>query len=639
MTLEGMKWSIHHIVFMVVLTMIVGCTGDGYTPELRGIDTLIDSHPDSALALLDSLRTEKNDWSKARRMRYELLTAKAQNKAFVDFTTDSIAKDFTDYYDRHGSANDRVLAHYLLGCTYRDLKEMPHAIDCFLDATSKADTSASNCDYKTLSSIYSQLANMYRRLLLLSDEIKARKHSCRFAMQAKDTLNSIYEKEMIAGAYILQNKNDSAENILHDVLRLYRQNGYSQAALIASTILIYLYVEHEGKYVEAKKLIDTFEAESSLFNQNHELPPSKRQYYYYKGKYYEGINQLDSAEFYYRKVYKPGMRAVSQDPMYRGLLNVFTKRHQADSIAKYAQLYCQANDSSIAIRDRNIMEQTMDSYNYSRYQRKAVENENKFYHTLFLLIGLTVCFVLIIVATFIAVKRYKQLQERKRQKLIEQHQQEEAKIMAKLNEATEEYNRKVEHLRILEETHRLANIEATETISELRTEKDNYQAKYTKAQEAITESNANYEQERAKLTAEIASLLEMIESYKSKYGIAIALKKADDLEGEPIVVKLRTMAKKPKETITENDFILLEQTMCNYYPAFIHDLRQNPKYSNTDRQVCILTALKFRPGDIVNLTGLTSSKVTNAKEKLNLLLFDTKSASSLHQNLANRYDV
>ena len=122
-----MKQTIHFVIFCAVLIFTVGCTGDGYTPELRGIDTLIDSHPDSALALLNSLRTEKNDWSKARRMRYELLTAKAQNKAFVDFTTDSIAKDFTDYYDRHGSANDRVLAHYLLGCTYRDLKEMPPA--------------------------------------------------------------------------------------------------------------------------------------------------------------------------------------------------------------------------------------------------------------------------------------------------------------------------------------------------------------------------------------------------------------------------------------------------------------------------------------------------------------------------------
>ena len=134
MQFMDMKQAIHLIILMAVLTMMVGCTGDGYTPELRGIDTLIDNHPDSALALLDSLRTEKNGWSKARHMRYDLLTAKAQNKAFVDFTTDSIAKDFTDYYDRHGSANDRVLAHYLLGCTYRDMGETPRVVNCYMDA-------------------------------------------------------------------------------------------------------------------------------------------------------------------------------------------------------------------------------------------------------------------------------------------------------------------------------------------------------------------------------------------------------------------------------------------------------------------------------------------------------------------------
>ena len=255
------------------------------------------------------------------------------------------------------------------------------------------------------------------------------------------------------------------------------------------------------------------------------------------------------------------------------------------------------------------------------------------------LIGFLVCFILIIVAIIFIVKHYKQVQERKRLELIKQHQEEEAKIRAELDDVTEEYNRKVKSLQILEETHRLANVEAAKTISELRTEKDNYQAEHKKAQQAIAEVNARYEREKIKLSADIALLSERIETYKREHGIAIALKKGDDLEGESIIVKLRAMAEKPKETITESDFTFLEQTISTYYPALIHDLRQNPKFSNTDRQVCILTALKFRPGDIVNLTGLTSSKVTNAKEKINLLLFETKSASSLYQNLAERYDI
>ena len=48
------------------------------------------------------------------RMRYHLLHAKAQNKAYVDFTTDSLLLQLTRYYDRHGTPNDRMLAYYLL---------------------------------------------------------------------------------------------------------------------------------------------------------------------------------------------------------------------------------------------------------------------------------------------------------------------------------------------------------------------------------------------------------------------------------------------------------------------------------------------------------------------------------------------
>ena len=132
--------------------------------------------------------------------------------------------------------------------------------------------------------------------------------------------------------------------------------------------------------------MDQFEAECDLFDETHELPPSQRQYYYYKGSYYEGIHQLDSAEYYYRKIYRPGMSYVSQDPMYRGLLSVFTKRHQADSIAKYAQLYCMANDSSIALKDRDQIAQMTAIYNYNRIQKEAYEMEVKAYNRLLWLI-------------------------------------------------------------------------------------------------------------------------------------------------------------------------------------------------------------------------------------------------------------
>lgn len=156
---------------------MMGCTDGRYDAVLSQIDTLMEAHPDSALLRLDSIRSLKESWPKRLRMRYDLLEAKAQNKAFVDFTSDSIAKEFTKYYDSHGTANERMMAHYLLGCVYRDLGEAPHAVDCYLDAISQADTTAKDCDFYTLSCAYAQMADIYYRQLLLSYSIIARKRA------------------------------------------------------------------------------------------------------------------------------------------------------------------------------------------------------------------------------------------------------------------------------------------------------------------------------------------------------------------------------------------------------------------------------------------------------------------------------
>ena len=634
-----MKQRLHLILVCAILAFVACSERREYREALSRAEAAMADHPDSALLILDSLGQHEQEFGRHFRMQYLLHHLNAQNKTNFKFTSDSLAKELVDHFDSHGTTNERVLAHYLLGRAYSDMGEAPQAIDCYQNAVDVADTTVTDFDFYTLGCVYSQMATIYRRQLLLTNEIEARKKASHYDIRANQIQWAIYNQVLSSGAYILLNKKDSAEIVLKSALEQYRKHGYIQHALRFSKTLMNLYTESPQRLTEAKALMDEFDNKSDLFDEHHELPPSQRQYYDYKGKYFEGIHQLDSAEYYYRRIYFKGMDFVGQDPMFRGLLSVFTKRHQADSIAKYARLYGMANDSSIALKDRDIVAQISANYNYSRYQLKAVENEKKFYQTLLVLIGFIVCFFFVIIAVFFAVKRYKKIQERKRLELIKQHQQEETRIKAVLNKITEEYNRKVKSLEILEKTHRLANLEAARTISELRTEKDNYQTEFVKAQQTIAEANANYDQEREKLTNEIASLSEKIESYKREQGVAMALKKKDDLEGEPIIVKLRTMAEKPKEIITENDFVLLEQTMSNYYPALILDLKQNPKFSNIDRQVCIMTALKFRPGDIVNLTDLTSSKVTNAKEKVNLLLFGSKSASSLYQNLVDRYDI
>ena len=130
-----------HIILLSVVLSLFGCSDRRATSVLNHADSLLSTCPDTVLVMLDSLRAERSsDMSRRQKMRLELLRADAQNKAFVNFTTDSVMREVTAYYDAHGTAQERMRAHYLLGCTYRDMGDAPRALECYHDAVSFADT-------------------------------------------------------------------------------------------------------------------------------------------------------------------------------------------------------------------------------------------------------------------------------------------------------------------------------------------------------------------------------------------------------------------------------------------------------------------------------------------------------------------
>ncbi len=124
----------------------------------------------------------------SRQMHEALMQAKAQNENFEPFTTDSTMLRVVDYYDAHGSANEQMLAHYLLGCVYRDLGDAPRALECYYDAVSKADTTDADCDFQRLNRIYGQMANLFHAQRSPQFEKDAELNAIRMAWIAKDTL-------------------------------------------------------------------------------------------------------------------------------------------------------------------------------------------------------------------------------------------------------------------------------------------------------------------------------------------------------------------------------------------------------------------------------------------------------------------
>ena len=526
-----------------------------------------------------------------RQMAQVIAEADSMNRNYVPMTSDSLLLQACAFYDRHGSPNERMKARYLLGCVYRDLGEAPRAVDCYQEAVDCADTLADDCDYRTLGCIYSQMGDVFHQQMLLNDEINVRKHAMKYAFIARDTINGLYDYMITAGVYLILNKKDSAEIILKTANSLYIKYGESQNALQTTVMLMHMLSSQPERSNELKALIDNYDLNSTLFDEQHELPSNRRQYYYYKGCYFNNINQLDSAEFYYRKVYYSGMSFTALDPIYRGLLSIYKKKNIADSIAKYAQLYCEVNDSSIAIKDQDLTARLAASYNYVRYQKQSLDNAEKANRRMQIAIVLLVVAFLAMMTAFYFRRRY----------MEKKHTLE--KLKSEFAEATDRYDKNLQTLQALEDDHRAMIAQVKDELSE----------------------------ENGRLKAKIEELV-------SQSGISSSVRKMQSFMESPIARRLMELRDKPLSPMTEQDKEMLVDTTRQFYPSFLYDLQHAKNITPTGVCVGILSAMNFRSGDIANLLDLSFQQVSNIKKSISLALFNEKTARSLYMNLVKHYD-
>ena len=123
------------------------------------------------------------------------------NQRNRNYETLSIAEvqPYVDFFTRYGTANDRVLAHYLLGRAYHDGGEAPKALEQYQKAAECADTSSADCDYHTMTAIYGQIADLFHLEFLPNDELRALQQVEQYAKLDKDTFSSIMAYKTATG--------------------------------------------------------------------------------------------------------------------------------------------------------------------------------------------------------------------------------------------------------------------------------------------------------------------------------------------------------------------------------------------------------------------------------------------------------
>ena len=210
----------------LIILLLSSCTSQEerlFSAQLDRADSLMRTRPDSSLYILNKVGTPSTT---SLSMRHALLRADALNKCDSVLPSDTLLREIADYYDRHGSANERMRAHYLLGRCYHDMGEAPRALECYQHAAEQTDTTKKDCDLYTLRAIYGQMADLYYAQYLPDDEMQASQTCERIAWKERDTLPALKAYELRFRPYYQKNDTDSILYYVTHAYQLYRKYGY-----------------------------------------------------------------------------------------------------------------------------------------------------------------------------------------------------------------------------------------------------------------------------------------------------------------------------------------------------------------------------------------------------------------------------
>ena len=307
-------------------------------------------------------------------MLQQLEQLEQQNHSGEPMLNDSLAEDLVSYFDRHGSANERMRSRYILGRTYYCLGELPRALELYNEAADCADTTAADCDFAKLSRVYAQTAAIYYDQVQLRSQLDNLRKAERYARLGKDTLMAIECYALQSDAYKLLNQHDSVIIVKENVVRQFETiNRKDRAAqTIANTITSYII---KGNIAKARTYCKLYEESSGYFDKDGNIENGREVYYYIKGNYYLATHQLDSAEYMFRKELRDGKDMNNQIAGCKGLQEVFEKKKLSDSIAKYAKLGYELNDSAYSLSEMQNIQKFQASYNYNHQKHLAKEKE------------------------------------------------------------------------------------------------------------------------------------------------------------------------------------------------------------------------------------------------------------------------
>ena len=512
-------------------------------------------------------------------MRAGLDSINIRNRNDQPFTAQDV-EPYVRFFDDHGTPNDQLLAHYLLGRAYYEHGEAPMALQCYHDALDRADTTAQDCDYAQLARVYGQMALVFCDQGLFSEAVYYDSVSVKYARRGKDLLLALENWEQECFALLELKDTLKAISIVDSIAKSYIDLGLFSDAAITLGVNIRPLIDM-GDLNNAKKNMAMYESYSGLFYSQGNIEGGREIYYKSKGLYYLYTNKLDSAEYFFRKELRDGRDFNNQNAAAMGLAQLFQKQHRSDSAAKYAIYAYAMLDSVYAIKATQTIERMQSMYDYSRHQEEAYKEKEKAQHRTIIIWICIAVIIIVCLATYIVFRE----------------------LSRKRKEAELKYTRSL--MAIAQAQHDIDNLRLSEDVNKkLISEKE----QVIREQETI-----------------MKSLLQ-----RDSNSQTIADRKLKDAD---IYNKFEQLAFKGQQP-SHDEWEQMAQHLLLCYPGFKDFLSKHATLINDkEYKTFLLCRISYKPTHIGAMLHVSSSYITELRTKMLLKLFGMSGSSKMFDKM------
>ena len=549
--------------FLLLCATFFSCRDGGRAEGiLRTADSLMEEHPDSALAILkrDSLEICRS--GKDFRLWYALSRTEADDKCYILHVSDSAIRIAAGCYDSYGSALQRVRADYLLGRVYCDMHLYGHALTSFNKAIAvDAENDSVINRYKARAATWA--GYVYEVESLHKDALRYNKLAYGYAKKAGAQVTEIYSLRDIGRSYRDLNRNDIA-------IPYYQQAAKKAKAIDDANLYNMVMEELAGIYIEEGRLDEAYAALNTKFLATTDKDIAS--HYYIWAMYFEKIGQLDSAVAYDKRGMKYSEISIKRD-VSLDLARLLTKQGKRDEAMEYYEKYSVYSDSVEASELKetsDMLSQVEKSIDVVRKNAALASSQLRLAAVMSILVVVVVIASVALLGMYLKRKRKQREQlERVRRYRLERSMKE--KQRAQQNK---------ERIALLENELTASN----QTLSELRQELIRNEAEMLKYKDALTA----FEQKHGELL--VADLADT-DVYK--------------LYHDPIA--------KP----TSADYHMLVEALNKAYSDFTLRLKEfYPDIRSNEMWICCMVKAGLTSKEICNISYYSYSSIGMAKVRL-----------------------